>query len=96
LPDAGEPLDPSPFDPAAYGRRAAQGYDALYGALDPSAAVDTLAELAAGQPAVEFGIGTGRIAIPLAARGLDVHGIEGSPEMVSELRRKPGVTSSGC
>jgi SAM-dependent methyltransferase len=52
--------------------------------------VETLAELAAGQPVVEFGIGTGRIALPLAERGLEVHGIDGSPEMVSELWRKPG------
>jgi 2-polyprenyl-3-methyl-5-hydroxy-6-metoxy-1,4-benzoquinol methylase len=57
--------------------------------------VETLAELAAGQPVVEFGIGTGRIALPLAERGLEVHGIDGSPEMVSELWRKPGATSSG-
>jgi SAM-dependent methyltransferase len=90
LPGAGEPFDPSAFDPAAYGRWAAQGYDTLHAALDPSAAVETLAELAAGQPVVEFGIGTGRIALPLAERGLEVHGIDGPPEMVSELRRKPG------
>jgi len=90
LPSAGEPFSPSAFDPAAYGRGAAQDYDALHAALDPSAAVQTLAELAAGQPAVEFGIGTGRIALPLAARGLEVHGIDGSTEMIRELRRKPG------
>jgi hypothetical protein len=45
--------------------------------LDPAAAVQTLAVLA-GQPAVEFGIGTGRLALPLAEVGLDVHGTEGS------------------
>ena len=78
------------FDAAAYGRAAAPEYDALHASLDPAMAVRTLTELAAGQPIVEFGIGTGRIALPLAERGLDVHGIEGSPEMAAELRRKPG------
>jgi SAM-dependent methyltransferase len=78
------------FDAAAYGRAAAQDYDALHAGLDPAAAVRTLAELADGQPVVEFGIGTGRIALPLAERGLEVHGIDGSPEMIAGLRGKPG------
>jgi SAM-dependent methyltransferase len=78
------------FDAAAYGRAAAEDYDALHAGLDPAPAVHTLAELADGRPVVEFGIGTGRIALPLAERGLDVHGIDGSAEMAAELRRKPG------
>jgi SAM-dependent methyltransferase len=82
--------DRAAFDAAAYGRAAARDYDALHPGLDTAAAVRTLAELAAGQPVVEFGIGTGRLALPLAGHGLDVHGIEGSPEMAAELRRKPG------
>jgi SAM-dependent methyltransferase len=82
--------DASPFDAAAYGRFAALGYDALHSGLDPAAAVQTLVELAAGLPVLEFGIGTGRIALPLAERGLEVHGIDGSPEMAAQLRRKPG------
>ena len=48
--------------------------------LEP--AVECLAELAAGGPALEFAIGTGRVALPLARRGIDVHGIELSPDMV--------------
>jgi SAM-dependent methyltransferase len=54
------------------------------------AAADLLAELAAGGRALEFAIGTGRIALPLAARGVDVAGIELSRAMVARLRDKPG------
>jgi hypothetical protein len=58
-------------------------------AIDP--AVDVLAELAGtGGRALEFAIGTGRIALPLAARGVEVHGLELSNAMVEQLRAKPG------
>jgi SAM-dependent methyltransferase len=53
-------------------------------------AVDRLAALAAGRPALELAIGTGRVAVPLAARGVPVAGIELSEAMVEELRAKPG------
>lgn len=53
-------------------------------------AVDLLAELADGGRALEFGIGTGRIALPLARRGVPVHGIDLSQAMVARLRAKPG------
>ena len=53
-------------------------------------AVDFLAELAGDGAALEFGIGTGRIALPLAQRGVRVHGIDLSEAMVAELRAKPG------
>ncbi|MCP3983430.1 MAG: class I SAM-dependent methyltransferase [bacterium] len=52
--------------------------------------VDVMVELAEGGPALEFGIGTGRVALPLADRGVDVHGIELSPAMAGRLREKPG------
>jgi SAM-dependent methyltransferase len=52
--------------------------------------VDVLAELAGGGRALEFGIGTGRIALPLARRGVSVHGIDLSAAMVARLREKPG------
>jgi SAM-dependent methyltransferase len=52
--------------------------------------VDFLAELAGRGAALELGIGTGRIALPLVARGVRVHGIDLSPDMVAELRAKPG------
>ena len=60
--------------------------------FDPAVAepaVDFLAELAAGGAALEFGIGTGRIAIPLARRGVRVQGIDLSAAMVARLRAKP-------
>jgi SAM-dependent methyltransferase len=61
--------------------------------VDP--AVDLLAELADGGRALELGIGTGRIALPLAARGVPVHGIELSTAMVERLRGKPGGSAIG-
>jgi hypothetical protein len=57
---------------------------------DEEAAAAFLAELAQGQWALEFALGTGRIALPLAARGVQVDGIELSPHMVARLRAKPG------
>jgi SAM-dependent methyltransferase len=58
--------------------------------LDTEAAVAFLAELAASGPVLELAIGTGRIALPLAQRGIDVRGIDASEEMVARLRSKPG------
>lgn len=78
------------FDAAEYGRHTAADYDQLYAELDPTAAVETLADLAEGGPVLELGIGTGRLALPLAARGLVVHGIEGSPDMAERLAEKDG------
>jgi SAM-dependent methyltransferase len=52
--------------------------------------VSFLAGLAAGGAALEFGVGTGRIAIPLSQRGVAVHGIDLSPDMIAELRAEPG------
>lgn len=56
---------------------------------DESAAVEFLARLAGNGPALELAIGTGRIALPLAARGIRVEGIDISPAMVDQLRAKP-------
>ena len=58
-------------------------------ALEP--AVEKLAELAAGRPALELAIGTGRVGLPLAGRGVAVSGIELSEAMVAALRAKPGA-----
>ena len=57
--------------------------------LDP--AVDLLAELAGGGPALELAVGTGRVALPLSERGIEVHGIELSAPMAEQLRAKPGA-----
>jgi SAM-dependent methyltransferase len=61
--------------------------------VDP--VVEFLAELAGGGRTLEFGIGTGRIALPLARRGVSVHGIELSKAMVARLRAKPGGEDIG-
>jgi SAM-dependent methyltransferase len=66
--------------------------------FDPAtieATVDFLAKLAGGGRALELGIGTGRIALPLAQHGVQVHGIELSKAMASKLREKPGGQDIG-
>ena len=57
--------------------------------------VDLLAQLAAPGPALEFAVGTGRVALPLRERGIRVDGIELSPDMVRELQKKPGSDEIG-
>src|SRR4051812_20234779 len=77
-----------------FGKDVAPGYDESSaerfepGVLNPT--VDLLAELAGTGRALEFAIGTGRIALPLAARGVPVHGIDDSEAMVARLRAKAG------
>ena len=84
-------MAPPEHDPEAYGRSIGEEYDALYDdVLDTQATVSVLAGLAAGGPVLEMGIGTGRLALPLAAMGLELAGIEASPLMVERLRAKPG------
>jgi len=61
--------------------------------VDP--AVDLLVQLAGTGRALELGIGTGRVALPLAQRGVPVHGIEMSRAMVARLRAKPGAGEIG-
>ncbi len=77
-----------------FGEPVAAGYDdAVSDWFRPEvvgAAVDVLAGLAGGGRALEFAIGTGRVALPLARRGVPVHGIDLSRAMVSRLRAKPG------
>src|SRR4249920_4170049 len=66
--------------------------------FDPAAvepAVDFLTELTGGGRALELGVGTGRIALPLAARGVPVHGIDLSRAMVARLRAKPAGGAIG-
>jgi SAM-dependent methyltransferase len=63
------------------------------GVVEP--VVDRLVELAGSGRALELGIGTGRVALPLARRGVPVHGIEMSKAMVARLRAKPGAEEIG-
>lgn len=85
------------FEKATYGDRIAPAYDRLdtHCSADellggPDETARFLAELAGGGPALELAVGTGRIALPLARRGVEVVGIEISPRMVDQLRAKPG------
>jgi SAM-dependent methyltransferase len=77
-------------DPASYGDTWAPIYDDVHASRDPTAEVEVLAELAGIGKALELGIGTGRVAIPLAARRIAVHGIEASQAMLDRMRAKPG------
>ena len=82
-----------------FGEDVARGYDeSTAGMFQPSVvepAVDLLADLAGRGAALELGIGTGRIALPLAQRGIRVHGIDLSEAMVARLRAKPGAERIG-
>ena len=82
-----------------FGERVAARYDESAAAMFAPAAVepvvDFLAKLAGDGAALELGIGTGRIALPLAARGVPVHGIDLSEAMVARLRAKPGAERIG-
>jgi SAM-dependent methyltransferase len=82
-----------------FDERIAETYEAKWPELfDPAVvdpAVDFLADLAGSGAALELGIGTGRIALPLSRRGVRVHGIELSAAMVAQLRAKPGAQSIG-
>jgi SAM-dependent methyltransferase len=78
-----------------FGPAVAERFDERYGyQADPAVVgpvVDFLADLAGDGGALELGIGTGRIALPLSARGVRVHGIDLSEAMVAKLRAKPGA-----
>jgi SAM-dependent methyltransferase len=78
-----------------FGEKVAERYDeSAADMFDPAVldpAVDFLAALAGDGAALELGIGTGRIALPLAGRGVRIHGIDLSEAMVAKLREKPGA-----
>ena len=71
-----------------YGDEIAEVYDQLYSEFDP-ACIELLAELAGPGPALELGIGTGRIALPLLNRAVPLEGIDASQAMVAKLKAKP-------
>lgn len=86
----------TPSDPAAYGQTHAPVYDQIYGArFDAVPAVAALAAAAAGGAVLELGLGTGRLAIPLARAGVPVDGIEASDAMIARLRAQPGADRVG-
>jgi SAM-dependent methyltransferase len=86
-------------DDGYFDERVAARFDERYAHLEDPAVVDPMvdfmADLAVGGTALEFGVGTGRIALPLAKRGVRVHGIEMSQAMVARMRGKRDAQSIG-
>lgn len=81
------------FDATEYGRKFADQYDSLYPAgPDIIPAVDSLVALASGGSILELGVGTGRLALALAERGVSVTGLDISAEMLARLDEKSGGT----
>jgi SAM-dependent methyltransferase len=79
------------YEAGTYGDLIADLYDELYGDMfDVDGTVRFLAEEAREGRALELGIGTGRIAVPLAEMGVAVHGVDASEQMVGRMRAKPG------
>ncbi len=79
-------------DPCSYGEAFADVYDDWYGDIsDAHATVTALVSLGGTGPFLELGVGTGRIALPLAAAGAEVHGVDASPAMLRALASKPGA-----
>jgi SAM-dependent methyltransferase len=81
-----------------FGEEVAARYDEEVAGFEPpvlNPTVDFLVEHARGGAALELGVGTGRVAVPLAQRGVPVHGIDLSEAMVARLRAKPGAEGVG-
>ena len=78
------------YTTSTYGDRIAGVYDEIHRPADVSEGLDMLVQLAAGGRALELGIGTGTFALPLADRGVEIHGIDSSSAMVERLRSKKG------
>lgn len=81
------------YDAHTYGDRFAEVYDDWYGDVTDAAActahLASLVDSAGGGPVLELGVGSGRLALPLVERGLEVHGIDASAAMIERLRAKP-------
>ena len=79
----------SDYTDETYGEMIADVYDDWYGDVDPQM-LEMLTRLAGGGRALELGIGTGRVALPLAHSGVKMYGIDSSPAMLQKLGTKPG------
>lgn len=85
------------YEQSTYGEKVSSFYDELHpGALVTEECVSALAKLAGPGPVLELGVGTGRLAIPLAERGLEIDGVDCSPAMLERLRSKPGGEQVGA
>lgn len=79
------------YGPESYGDAIADVYDEWYPMdAEGEAAVEFLHDMSSGGAVLELGVGTGKLAIPLAERGLEVHGVDASLAMIERLRAKPG------
>jgi ubiquinone/menaquinone biosynthesis C-methylase UbiE len=76
------------YEQSTYGDRIADIYDGMHSAWEPTSTVNTLAELAAGGRILELGVGTGRVALPLARKGSEVTGVDVSVPMLNKLKEK--------
>jgi Methyltransferase domain len=96
---AAEPRHAADVPKNYFDERVAKSYEARWPELFEPAAVDPVVEFLAGLAgdgaALELGVGTGRIALPLSRRGVRVHGIDLSPDMLAELRTRPGAERIG-
>src|SRR6266545_6463971 len=77
-------------EPTFFGDQWADVYDDHHAWLDSTPVVDFLVSLVHGGKALELAAGTGRVAIPLAARGVEVHALEASEAMVARMNKKKG------
>ena len=77
------------YNEATYGNSIAEVYDEWY-PEPPADMIRTLTDLAGAGPALELGIGTGRVALPLLSGGVEIHGIDASEAMVARLKSRPG------
>ena len=80
----------SDYSEETYGERVAGVYDLWFPSWDPDA-INFLAELALDGKALELGIGTGRFALPLAEKNVEVHGVDAAESMIARLRSKPNA-----
>ena len=76
------------YGPETYGERISDIYDTFYPDVD-SSTIDFIFDLAHNGKVLELGIGTGRIALPLYKKGVNISGIDASPSMIKHLREKP-------
>lgn len=84
-------IEPGRYQPSTYGENFADVYDEWYADIsDVNATVDAIHTLAGNGSVLELGVGTGRLAIPLAAAGARVVGVDASPAMLAVLSAKPG------
>lgn len=78
------------YDPTTFGELHAETYDGQHDPGTTDVSVEFLAELIGKGKVLELAIGTGRVAVPLAERGVTIHGLDASDKMLAKLKEKPG------